>query len=135
MTWCMRCWVYLYFLQHVVMGGYVDKENCLCKNELGSFIVSFKYFQLSLRDNPLVVRFVRDMTLQPPSLLELAGRTIKLHEIPIREGEVPYTLMKYLCAAQCCVNPKCKGWFVFFRSCRQGTLRRSSSLFVQCWTI
>lgn len=65
--------------------------------------------QLSLRENPLVVRFVRDMTLQPPSLLELAGRTIKLHEIPIRAGEVPFTLMRYLGAAQCCVNPKCKG--------------------------
>ncbi|KAF9807797.1 hypothetical protein SFRURICE_000578 [Spodoptera frugiperda] len=67
--------------------------------------------ELSLRDNPLVVRFVRDMTLQPPSLLELAGRTIKLHEIPIRAGEVPLTLMRYLGAAQCCVNPKCKGVF------------------------
>ncbi|XP_075976674.1 leucine-rich repeat-containing protein 58 [Anticarsia gemmatalis] len=67
--------------------------------------------ELSLRDNPLVVRFVRDMTLQPPSLLELAGRTIKLHEIPVRFGEVPVTLMRYLGAAQCCVNPKCKGVF------------------------
>lgn len=67
--------------------------------------------ELSLRDNPLVVRFVRDMTLQPPSLLELAGRTIKLHEIPIRTGEIPVTLMKYLGEARCCVNPKCKGVF------------------------
>ncbi|KAI5638181.1 leucine rich repeat domain-containing protein [Phthorimaea operculella] len=67
--------------------------------------------ELSLRDNPLVVRFVRDMTLQPPSLLELAGRTIKLHSIPILPGEVPHTLLKYLNAAQCCVNPKCKGVF------------------------
>ncbi|CAH2234047.1 leucine-rich repeat-containing protein 58 [Pararge aegeria] len=67
--------------------------------------------ELSLRDNPLVVRFVRDMTLQPTSLLELAGRTIKLHEIPIRHGEVPATLIKYLTTAQCCVNPKCKGVF------------------------
>ncbi|XP_053608265.1 leucine-rich repeat-containing protein 58 [Plodia interpunctella] len=67
--------------------------------------------ELSLRDNPLVVRFVRDMTLQPPSLLELAGRTIKLHEIPIQPGDIPTTLMHYLSAAQCCVNPKCKGVF------------------------
>ncbi|XP_060804090.1 leucine-rich repeat-containing protein 58 [Amyelois transitella] len=67
--------------------------------------------ELSLRDNPLVVRFVRDMTLQPPSLLELAGRTIKLHEIPIRPGDIPNTLLQYLSAAQCCVNPKCKGVF------------------------
>ncbi|XP_026752702.2 leucine-rich repeat-containing protein 58 [Galleria mellonella] len=67
--------------------------------------------ELSLRDNPLVVRFVRDMTLQPPSLLELAGRTIKLHEIPVHAGDVPDTLIQYLRAAQCCVNPKCKGVF------------------------
>ncbi|KAM3961491.1 uncharacterized protein ACR2FA_004386 [Aphomia sociella] len=67
--------------------------------------------ELSLRDNPLVVRFVHDMTLQPPSLLELAGRTIKLHEIPIYPGDVPQTLLQYLSAAQCCVNPKCKGVF------------------------
>lgn len=67
--------------------------------------------ELSLRDNPLVVRFVRDMTLQPPSLLELAARTIKLHEITIQFGDIPVTLMKYLNEAQCCVNPKCKGVF------------------------
>ncbi|XP_041981265.1 leucine-rich repeat-containing protein 58 [Aricia agestis] len=67
--------------------------------------------ELSLRDNPLVVRFVRDMTLQPPSLLELAARSIKLHEIPIRTGDIPVTLMGYLKQAQCCVNPKCKGVF------------------------
>ncbi|XP_045499874.1 leucine-rich repeat-containing protein 58 [Colias croceus] len=67
--------------------------------------------ELSLRDNPLVVRFVRDMAIQPASLLELAGRTIKLHEIPVRVGEVPITLIKYLKSAQCCVNPKCRGVF------------------------
>ncbi|XP_072931650.1 leucine-rich repeat-containing protein 58 [Epargyreus clarus] len=67
--------------------------------------------ELSLRDNPLVVRFVRDMTFQPPSLLELAGRTIKLHNIHVLAGDVPFTLLRYLKAAQCCVNPKCRGVF------------------------
>ncbi|VVC97459.1 unnamed protein product [Leptidea sinapis] len=67
--------------------------------------------ELSLRDNPLVVRFVRDMTLQPPSLLELAGRTVKLHRLPIEPGEIPMSLIKYLTSAQCCVNPKCNGVF------------------------
>ncbi|XP_046967712.1 leucine-rich repeat-containing protein 58 [Vanessa cardui] len=67
--------------------------------------------ELSLRDNPLVVRFVRDMSLQPASLLELAARTIKLHNIPIEPGDIPITLIKYLKSAQCCVNPKCKGVF------------------------
>ncbi|CAH4034619.1 unnamed protein product [Pieris brassicae] len=67
--------------------------------------------ELSLRDNPLVVRFVSDMAIQPPSLLELAGRTIKLHEVPVRPGDVPLTVIKYLQSANCCVNPKCKGVF------------------------
>ncbi|CAH0400091.1 unnamed protein product [Chilo suppressalis] len=65
--------------------------------------------ELSLRENPLVSRFVRDMTLEPPTLLELAGRTTKLHAIPINVGDIPKTLIEYLNAAQCCVNPKCKG--------------------------
>ncbi|GBP23507.1 Leucine-rich repeat-containing protein 58 [Eumeta japonica] len=67
--------------------------------------------ELSLRDNPLVVRFVRDMTLQPGSLRELAARTVKLHEIPAGPCDVPYSLIKYLNSAQCCVNNKCKGVF------------------------
>lgn len=67
--------------------------------------------ELSLRDNPLVVRFVSNMTLQPPSLLELAGRTIKLHEIAVGPGDLPTSLLNYLDVAQCCVNPKCRGVF------------------------
>ncbi|KOB79030.1 Internalin A [Operophtera brumata] len=47
------------------------------------------------------------MTLQPPSLLELAGRTIKLHELPVTEGEVPLSLINYLSVAQCCFVDFC----------------------------
>lgn len=65
--------------------------------------------QLSLRDNPLVVRFVRDISLQPPSLLELSARVVRLYDMPIKPGDIPATLLEYLNCAQCCVNPKCRG--------------------------
>ncbi|XP_077285943.1 leucine-rich repeat-containing protein 58 [Arctopsyche grandis] len=70
--------------------------------------------ELSLRDNPLVVRFVRDISLQPPTLLELAARTVKLHEVRLQPGDIPHSLYEYLHNAHHCVNPKCKG--VFFDS-------------------
>lgn len=65
--------------------------------------------QLSLRDNPLVMSFVRDISLQPPTLLELAARVIKLYNIEIQHGDIPASLFQYLSQAHCCVNPKCKG--------------------------
>jgi len=65
--------------------------------------------QLSLRDNPLVVRFVSNMTLNPPSLLEHAGRAIKIHRIPYGVPDLPTSLVEYLNSAHHCVNPKCKG--------------------------
>lgn len=70
-----------------------------------------KYFvlQLSLRDNPLVVRFVSDMTYDPPSLLELAARAIKTSDIRYDNENVPRNLVEYLNSAHRCVNPKCKG--------------------------
>lgn len=67
--------------------------------------------ELSLRENPLVVNFVSDMLHNPPSLLELAGRTIKLYNIEIPDAELPLTLRSYLKSAHRCVNPKCKGVF------------------------
>lgn len=80
----------------------------VCSNwtEANMFIT---LFQLSLRENPLVVNFVSDMLHNPPSLLELAGRTIKLYNIEIPDGELPATLRNYLRSAHRCVNPKCKG--------------------------
>lgn len=65
--------------------------------------------QLSLRDNPLVVRFVKDMTLNPPTLLELAARSAKIASVPYGPGDLPRTLIEYLQTANCCVNPNCKG--------------------------
>lgn len=65
--------------------------------------------QLSLRDNPLVVRFVHDMTHNPPSLLELAARAIKQHGVPYAPEDLPQSIVRYLASAHHCVNPKCRG--------------------------
>ncbi|CAI5446765.1 unnamed protein product [Caenorhabditis angaria] len=71
--------------------------------------------QLSLRNNPLVHNFVYNMTIDPPSLKELAGRMVrqKMHKIPLREY-LPLELIDYLHSACQCVNPKCKG--VYFEA-------------------
>ncbi|XP_030635385.1 leucine-rich repeat-containing protein 58a [Chanos chanos] len=71
--------------------------------------------ELSLRGNPLVVRFIKDMTYDPPSLLELAGRTVKSRNIPYRHSDLPDHLHHYLNLASKCPNPKCAG--VYFDSC------------------
>lgn len=74
-----------------------------------SKISIFFFKQLSLRDNPLVVRFVSDMMHTVPSLLELAARTVKLRGIRYSPTEVPRRLADYLGSAHHCINPKCKG--------------------------
>ncbi|XP_062866548.1 leucine-rich repeat-containing protein 58a [Trichomycterus rosablanca] len=71
--------------------------------------------ELSLRGNPLVVRFVRDMINEPPSLLELAGRTIKSRNLHYVLSDLPATLCHYLDSASKCPNPECAG--VYFDSC------------------
>ncbi|KFO30722.1 leucine-rich repeat-containing protein 58 [Fukomys damarensis] len=71
--------------------------------------------ELSLRGNPLVVRFVRDLTYHPPTLLELAARTIKMRNISYTPYDLPGNLLKYLSSASNCPNPKCGG--VYFDCC------------------
>lgn len=71
--------------------------------------------ELSLSDNPLVVRFVREMNFQPSSLLEMAAQTVKSYSIPYDcPGQVPRVLAQYLDGAVSCVNPRCRG--VYFDS-------------------
>jgi hypothetical protein len=77
-------------------------------------IIRLNLQELSLRNNPLVVRFVRDLTYDVPTLKELAGRTIKLHKIPYDEKSIPKMLADYLNSAKSCLNPKCKG--VYFET-------------------
>lgn len=85
----------------------------LHKNQLTTLppeIVTLKgLVELSLRDNPLVVRFVQDMTYDPPSLRELAARSIKLFRVPFKDRDLPPNLVLYLQNACRCVNPRCKG--------------------------
>ncbi|XP_061697334.1 leucine-rich repeat-containing protein 58 [Syngnathoides biaculeatus] len=79
-------------------------------------IVSLVHLQeLSLRGNPLVVRFVKELMYDPPSLLELAGRTVKSRNVPYSSVDLPSHLLKYLDLASKCPNPKCAG--VYFDSC------------------
>lgn len=79
-------------------------------------ILSLVHLQeLSLRGNPLVVRFVRDLIYTPPTLLELAGRTIKSRGLPYTPWELPENLVRYLDLSSKCPNPKCAG--VYFDSC------------------
>ena len=65
--------------------------------------------ELSLRGNPLVSRFVKDFTFECPSLMELAGRAVKVAKIPYNQYALPRNLMEYLETARRCVNSKCKG--------------------------
>jgi Leucine-rich repeat (LRR) protein len=65
--------------------------------------------ELSLRENPLVMRFIRDMEYQPASLLEIAGRVIRQHQLPYSAEDLPDSLCKYLVQAHECVNPNCEG--------------------------
>lgn len=73
-------------------------------------ILSLVHLQeLSLRGNPLVVRFIKDMTYNPPSLLELSGRTIKSNNLLYLTNDLPSNLIHYLNLASECPNPKCAG--------------------------
>ncbi|KAA0186986.1 hypothetical protein HAZT_HAZT003028 [Hyalella azteca] len=75
--------------------------------------------ELSLRDNPLVTRFVnlcaKDLIYTPPSLKELAARSVQLNRITYSASDLPVHLHNYLLSGHKCVNPKCKG--VYFSSC------------------
>lgn len=70
--------------------------------------------ELTLRDNPLVNKFVKKLEFSPPTLLELAGRTIKTKNIEYNRELIPLSLVKYLNSAKRCVNPQCDG--VYFDS-------------------
>jgi len=71
------------------------------------FITSLQ--DLSLRDNPLVMRFIRDMELQPATLLELSARVVKLHKLQYSVDALPGSLSRYLNTAHQCLNPDCDG--------------------------
>ena len=70
--------------------------------------------ELSLRNNPLVLRFVKEWPNTVPTLLELSGRCVKKSTIPYSPELIPGVLVDYLNRAQCCDNPQCNG--VYFTS-------------------
>ncbi|UJR21022.1 hypothetical protein I4U23_024122 [Adineta vaga] len=84
---------------------------------LPSDIIRLDLQELSLRNNPLVVRFVRDLTYDVPTLKELSARTIKLHQLDYDNKSIPKCLIEYLNSAKSCLNPKCQG--VYFESCHK----------------
>lgn len=53
--------------------------------------------------------FVNDMNYNPPSLLEVAGRCIKINNVRYGPQDLPASLRDYLDSAHHCVNPKCQG--------------------------
>lgn len=77
-------------------------------------LVRLDLAELSLRNNPLVSRFIMELDYSVPSLLELTGRLIKSKDVYYDEAILPSNLVNYLNSANCCLNPKCKG--VFFTS-------------------
>lgn len=79
-------------------------------------IIRLDLEELSLRNNPLVVRFVQDLTYDVPTLKELTARTIKLHRINYDHQSIPQCLIEYLNSAKSCLNPKCQGQYNPFLS-------------------
>ena len=62
---------------------------------------------INFRGNPLISRFVRDLTYSPSSLVELAGRQVVSSGLPI--SNLPSQLKTRLSSAKCCPNPDCSG--------------------------
>merc|ERR1711953_357657 len=62
---------------------------------------------LSLRGNPLISRFVRDLTYSPSSLVELAGRVVVRSKPD--SSQLPAQLKQRIGSAKCCPNPACAG--------------------------
>jgi hypothetical protein len=60
-----------------------------------------------LRGNPLISRFVRDLTYSPSSLVELAGRQVVQSRLD--PSCLPIQLYKRIGSAKCCPNPACSG--------------------------
>ena len=65
-----------------------------------------------LWDQSVIVLFwahLQDLVYNPPSLLELSGRVVKVEKMRYSCEDLPLNLVRYLDSAQRCVNPHCKG--------------------------
>jgi len=97
-----------------------DVQNLVCLqlhnnrlNYLPRGIVELEQLEeLSLRGNPLIHRFVRELTYSPPTLTELAGRAVINNKLNFEKA--PAGLISRMKTAKCCPNPACGG--VYFDS-------------------
>ena len=91
---------------------FLATRNCRFR-EFGGHISSVRnfikvlYINIFFRGNPLINRFVREITYSPPSLLELAGRSVIHHQLDF--SKLPAVLKQRLSHAKCCPNPNCDG--------------------------
>ena len=79
--------------------------------------------EISLRGNPLVTKFVRSRLIaglkhKPPSLFELACRSIKTHRIDYDKNKLAPHIIDELERAVKCSNPKCSGVYFDTRYCQ-----------------
>jgi len=70
--------------------------------------------EITLRGNPLVTSFVRRRLMagirhKPPTLYELACRTVNLHNIPYDNTVLSERIIDHLESAHKCPNPNCSG--------------------------
>ncbi len=93
-----------------MLASFLHNQNRLTTLPHGLIFLN-SLTELSLRGNPLVVRFIREMAFQPASLLELSARVVKIHALPFQEFGLPRSLENYLSMARSCVNTQCQGVF------------------------
>merc|ERR1739848_211817 len=70
--------------------------------------------EISLRGNPLVNRFVKQRLTNgirhtPPSLFELAARSIKVNKVNYDGDRLAPHIIKHLECSKKCTNPQCNG--------------------------
>ena len=86
-------------------------KNCfllVLRSYLNS-VVKFPNYSI-FRGNPLINRFVRELTYSPPSLLELAGRSVVTNNLQNSTHiNPPREIISRLQSAKCCPNPECGG--------------------------
>jgi hypothetical protein len=79
--------------------------------------------EISLRGNPLVSKFVRSRLIaglkhKPPTLFELACRSVKTYRIKYDKERMPEQIIDELERAVKCSNPRCSGVYFDTRYCQ-----------------
>lgn len=97
--------IHLHYNQITVIPAGLVKQKC--KDEL-------PLQEITLRGNPLLDKFVKSRLVsgikhKPPSLFELACRSIKTNSIEYNDTILPPYIIHHLETAIKCPNPKCAG--------------------------